>query len=91
VFELVFFTAAAVLALWIDARFPQLAPRSFSTRVLIGIVATFALPLVPVDVSSRRGLMLSFFGGVLPALVFAFLTGLWLLRAIRDVAQSQRL
>jgi hypothetical protein len=91
VFVVVYFIGAASLALWLDARFPQLAPESFRNRFLAAILATLILPRVPVETSSRTALMTTLMLAVLPALVFSFLTALWLLRALRDGIQSQRL
>jgi hypothetical protein len=82
----IFITAAAVLALWIDVRVPRLAPQSMGARVAAAIAAGAILSLAPLDAGSRGRLLASMFGALLPAFVAAFLTTLWLLRALRDAA-----
>lgn len=90
-FPVVFFAGAAVLALWLDTRFPGLAPASFQRRFAAAILAMIALRLAPVDVSSRAAFLVSTFAALLPVLTFSCLTSLWLLRALREAAQTHRL
>ena len=89
-FVVVYFVGAAVLALWIDLRFPQLAPKSFRNRLVAVVVATLILPLAPFDPSSRTALLTTLLLLVLPALVFTFLTALWLIRGTRDLTAHYR-
>lgn len=77
-------TGAGALALWIDARFPGLAPEAFSRRVLLAIVALIALEVVPFLGGSPGAMYASVFVIVLPTLVASLLTAVWLLRALRD-------
>ena len=86
---------AALLAVWLDARFPSLAPRSLTAR----LVAAGAAWLL-VDAASRlferilatapaepRALVA--LGVILPALVGTFRTGLWLLRSLGTAASTR--
>jgi len=80
----VFVAGAGVLALWIDARFPRLAPESFSRRILAAVVAVIGLQAVPFLGSSAPAMFATLFAVVLPALVATLLTAVWLLRSLRD-------
>jgi hypothetical protein len=80
----VFALAAALLALWIDTRFPKLAPESFMRRVAAVGVALVALEATPVFNGSAAAVYATMFGILLPALVATFLAAVWLLRAVRD-------
>jgi hypothetical protein len=79
-----FMVGAALLALWIDTRYPNLAPKSFPTRFLAAVGAAFLLHLSPLSHASSIAAYASLFGAMLPAFVGAFLTAVWLLRALRD-------
>ena len=79
---------AGLLALWIDARHPNLAPESLAKRMLVAAAALLALQLVPVFHGSPAAIYATVFALVLPALISSFLTAVWLLRALRDVQQG---
>ena len=81
VFLVALVLGAGALALWVDARFPRLAPEGFRSRSIAAGVAAllvFGLPVAP----SAAGMLVL----LLPALVFAFLTAVWLLRVAADPA-----
>jgi hypothetical protein len=86
VFEIALVTGAATIALWLDRRFPRLAPASLGGRLAAMIGAGIAVTLAPVSAATRTLLYASIFGAVFPAFVFSFLASLWLLRAVRDGA-----
>jgi hypothetical protein len=84
---------AAALALWVDVRFPALAPESLTARLLALVVAglaadagsrLFAGVLAVESVGAGRGL--AALGVLLPGLTVAFLAGLWLLRSLQSLA-----
>jgi hypothetical protein len=75
---------AGVLALWIDTRFPRLAPESFSRRVLAACLAVIVLQLAPLRGGSASAAYATVFAVVLPALIATLLTAVWLLRSLRD-------
>jgi hypothetical protein len=83
-FLLALVTGAAVVALWIDVRFPRLAPRSIGGRILAVLVAVAVVTVVPVVGGSTTAAYVSLFCGVFPSFVLAFLASLWLLRGLRD-------
>jgi hypothetical protein len=87
---------AAALALWIDARWPQLAPDALGHRFLalglacvviqlgvLGFERTLALSLVE-HVRSLLAL-----GVLLPAMTFAFVTAVWLLRSLQGLSTTR--
>jgi hypothetical protein len=77
-------TGAALLAVWIDARFPNLAPRSLARRAVAAALALVALQATPVLNSSVAALYGTVFALLLPVLVTTFLGAVWLLRTLRD-------
>ena len=78
--------AAALLALWFDVRFPALAPASLTRRVGVACAAFVLLWATPVFGGSAVAVYTTVFGILLPAFFAAFLAGIWLLRALRDVS-----
>jgi hypothetical protein len=89
-----FFTAAlfmgtAVLALWVDTRLPQLAPRGIKMRALFTIVMLQVCAFVPIANDSYVGLYASVFGVLAPLLIAMWLSTLWLLRAAADALASR--
>ena len=93
VFVLAVVAGAALLAVWVDVRFPSLAPASLSGRMLALAVAClaadagsrlFAALLTAAPVEAGRGLVA--LGVLLPGLTVAFLAGLWLLRSLQSLA-----
>ena len=90
---IVFAGAAAVLALWVDARAPGLRPGRVLAYVVHFVAAIVAIELAAMLIervgSSREVLLaLSLFAGLLPAFVYAFLASLWLLRAVVDPSRG---
>jgi hypothetical protein len=79
---------AGLLALWIDARHPKLAPQSFSRRLIAAGCAFLVLQAMPVFNGSPRAIYATLFAIVLPVLISSFLTAVWLLRALRDTQLS---
>ena len=77
---------AAVLALWVVARFPSSGPRTIRTCFAVSAVALLALRCVPFGVPMALGLphgeYAVLLGLVLPSLFAAFLAAAWLMRAL---------
>jgi hypothetical protein len=89
VFLILFAAGAAVVALWIDARFPGLAPGSFrASFVHAGVSLVLGQLIVPlgiqaVSASGSPSLALaSVLGLGLPALVYCFLAALWVMKLL---------
>ena len=80
---------AALLALWSYVRWPGAAPVSFR-GALVRVVIAFGLlqiGTVPLDLAggtSAALAVLAVIGVILPALSFAFLTSLWIMRLFAD-------
>jgi hypothetical protein len=95
VFTLSVAFGAALLAVWLDARLPSLAPRSLTARLVAagaawllvdGAARLFERVLATAPVEPRELVAL---GVILPALVATFLTGLWLLRSLGAAASTR--
>jgi hypothetical protein len=76
---------AAALAVWSYLRWPALAPSTFGGAIVHGLLALGALQLVGLGlgvVADRSGeaVGLALLVLVLPALTYAFLAALWVLR-----------
>ena len=79
---------AGLLALWIDARHPSLAPASVTKRFLAACCALLALEAAPIFHGSAAATYATVFALLLPLLVLSFLAAVWLLRAMRDAQFS---
>ena len=84
-FMIALVVGAALLALWTDLRFPGLGPRSITARLVNAGLASLALVVTPVPSHSGWLQLLAVLGLFLPALGYAFLAGLWLLRSLQGV------
>ena len=77
---------AAILALWVVARFPKRGPQTLRTALGISAVAILALRcssfgIVPL-LQLPHGQYVALLGFVLPVFFAAFLTAAWLMRAL---------
>jgi hypothetical protein len=81
---------AALLALWLDARFPGLRPKTAAQGLIhaaVGIFAMFGAAglLALVYGIPDLAFMAIVLGVFLPTLVYSLLTGLWMLRALANL------
>jgi hypothetical protein len=83
VFTVALVLAAASLALWTDVRFPALAPQSITARIVNAGVAAVALLLFPPPNEPGAFQIYAIVSLLLLVLGYAFLTGIWLLRALQ--------
>jgi hypothetical protein len=79
-FVLVLAVGAAVLAAWIHARFPALAPEKMGKTALHTGIAFVLLHLTPGLGDSPVWVFAAVFLFVLPALVYALLCAIWMLK-----------
>jgi hypothetical protein len=87
---------AAVIAVWVHARFPKLAPESLQLRFFVHVAgcAIVLKVLVPSGLGFTAGLgtvaanLFGLFGLVLPALVYTFLVTVWILKLVQNAAGS---
>jgi hypothetical protein len=74
---------AALLAMWVACRFPKFGPSNLvaaSMHVAVTFCVGFALAPT-MGLAAGRGVLLAVFGIALPALIYMFLAGIWLMRA----------
>lgn len=88
-FVLTLAVAAALLALWCHVRWPGAAPSSFvagALRVGAGfLLLQVGVLVLETAVGISLGMaLLAIVGVVVPALTFAFLTSLWVLKLFAD-------
>jgi hypothetical protein len=81
VFLIALVLGAGALALWVDVRFPRLAPQGLRRRMAAAVVALLLLAVLPVWPT-----MLGLIGVFLPVLALALLTTIWLMRVAADPA-----
>jgi cobalamin synthase len=78
--------AAAVLALWVVARYPKLGPKSLRSAVAVLAVGLGLVQFLPfgIDLVLRlpNGGYAAIFGCALPAFFGAFLAAAWMLRLL---------
>ena len=79
-----FLVGAGFLALWIDTRFPKLAPKSLTKRMLAAGCLLLMFGALPVFGGSPAAVYAMVFAVLLPLLVSSLLAAVWLLRALRD-------
>jgi hypothetical protein len=88
---------AALLAAWFDCRFDKLRPTSLGRAAIHAGIAIAVLQaatagaqyVVGEEAGAARRLIL-LFALFLPSIVYAFLSGLWLMRALSEVASTAR-
>jgi hypothetical protein len=79
-FVLALAAGAGLLAVWIHARFPGLAPERMGKTVLHTGVAFVLLKLTPGLGETAMAKYATLFLIILPALVYALLCAIWMLR-----------
>jgi len=86
VFVCAVLVAAAVLALWVVARYPRLGPKSLRSALIVVGAAFALLQLSSLSVAPLLGLpngvYLTLFGCVLPSFFACFLAAAWLMRVV---------
>jgi hypothetical protein len=82
---------AAAIALWIDARFPGIAPANIRGIVIHAALAVAAGQLlVPAGLGFVRSLeshvmtLVGVFGVAFPALIYALLVGVWMIKTAQS-------
>jgi hypothetical protein len=82
---------AGAIALWIDFRFPKLAPREL-TKALLHVAASLAVgyatsPAMQLLIAydDQRLTLLAIFGLAFPAIVYCLLAGLWVIKLAQQM------
>jgi hypothetical protein len=88
---LIYVLGAGVLAMWVEARFARFTPASMKVRffhlALALAVVQLSVPVMRLVVGNGESVSRAVFGLVyvfLPALVYACLTSIWLLKLIAE-------
>jgi hypothetical protein len=94
-FTLTLTLGAALLAVWFDVRFPALRPKSIGLGFIhaaLGVFSMFgAVGLLQLVYGIPDGAFMALVIGVFwPALIYALLAGLWMLRALADLTLAGR-
>ncbi len=94
-FTLTLTLGAALLALWLDSRFPALRPKTAAqglTHAAVGVFTMLgAAVLLHLVFGIRQAIFMGLVLGVfLPALTYALLSGLWMLRALANLTLAGR-
>jgi hypothetical protein len=94
-FTLTLTLGAALLAVWFDARFSALRPKSIGhgfIHAVLGVFTMFgAVGLLQLVYGIPDAAFMAIVLGVFwPALVYALLAGLWMLRALADLTLAGR-
>jgi hypothetical protein len=84
-FVFALFCGSAAIALWIDVRFPSIAPASLIWRGLGALLFCRLVTTLPLGYGSHVAVYAIVFGVLLPLLVAMWLHAVWLLRAMRDL------
>ena len=90
IFVLALAAGAGLIAIWIHARFPGLAPDRMGKTVLHAVIAFALLQLMPGLSGSTVVLFAGVFLLVLPALVYALLCSIWVLKLAQTALGLQR-
>lgn len=90
VFAVCFLFGAMAVALWIDARFPSLAPQNLRSALLhVGGTIVAAQVLIPLGLHAIVGsptlTLLSVFGLAFPGLTYTMLAGIWVIRLVANI------
>jgi heme O synthase-like polyprenyltransferase len=95
VMVLLFAVGAGAIAVWIDARFPRLAPEEMRRALIhVGISIVVAQLLVPIGMRLLLGVethvatLFAIFGVAFPAIVYALLSGVWVIKLTTGALRS---
>ncbi len=83
-----------MLAAWVNVRFPRLSPSQLRTAIMHVVAALVVAQVLTVpagasiDPAVPRRAVAAIFLFVLPALVYTFLAGLWLMKACQRMFDS---
>jgi len=93
---LVLALGAALLALWVDLRFPRLAPTEFRPAIMHVMAALISAQLVMATglTNVLTGSVATMVGGLLllalPMLVYEFLAALWVIKLTQSIFRTYR-
>ena len=86
VFLRVELVGAALLALWVVARFPRFGPKSLRSATAVAVIALALMQLGSLAIALMlrlpHGMYAALFGCTLPSFFAAFLASAWLMRVL---------
>jgi hypothetical protein len=90
-----FAVGAGLLALWVDVRFPNLTPGFRAAIVHVGIAIVIGQLVVPAvggvtTSAGKAGVVFLLFMVALPALVYCFLTSVWVIKNVQGAMRRYR-
>lgn len=94
-FTLTLTLGAALLAVWLDARFPGIRPKTVAQGLTHAVIGAFSVLGAAGFLGLVYGIRQVIFMGLvllvfLPALTYSLLAGLWMLRALANLAALMR-
>ena len=92
-FLIAFLFGTGAIALWIDARFPALAPADLAramARAMIAVAAGWLLFPRMWDAVSSANVLLALFLIALPCLTYSLLSAIWAIRKLQAALQGYR-
>jgi hypothetical protein len=95
-YVLVLLVGAFALALWVDARFPQLAPKDLRRALLhtgVSLIASQVLIAAGLQIGqSTPSLMLVMIVAVIiPSLVYCLIAGIWVMKVAQQAIGRHRI
>ncbi len=82
-FTVALIAGAAALAFWTSFRFPAFEPGTIKGCLVNAVLASIAVLVVPIPTAPGAWQLVMLLGLFLPALVYAFLSAIWLLRSLQ--------
>jgi hypothetical protein len=89
-FGMVLACGAALIALWLHVRLPNLAPEGLPRHLLHAGIALALMQLIPSSGDLVWFAFVVVFAVALPVLVYAFLVAIWVIRLGQDAAAAYR-
>jgi hypothetical protein len=86
-FAAALYVGTAAVAVWVVVRFPRAAPSSLSIRATAPIAASFAVTQIRIDSSDPVHLYATVFLVAFPLLVAAWVSALWALQTLGELAR----
>jgi hypothetical protein len=89
-FGIVLVCSAALLALWVNARKPDVAPDGMKGLLVHAAIGLALTQLIPSSGSSAVFAYVVIFAAALPVLVYVFLVAIWVIRFAQAASAAYR-
>jgi hypothetical protein len=92
-FAVCFLIGSAVVALWLDLRFPRLAPATVkATLIHVGVTIVTAQVVFPLAFNALQGsrtlTLVALFGVAFPILTYSLLVAVWVLKLVANASRG---